>query len=75
MLPYKLWTSKNKIKYGFMEERKQWIKMLSTSYSQFVDNICKLIMVKFISMDKCGEKEKPLDFVFENYIDTNFWKI
>jgi hypothetical protein len=29
-------------------------------------------MVKFISMDKCGEKEKPLDFVFENYIDTNF---
>ena len=29
-------------------------------------------MVKFISMDKCGKNEKPLDFVFKNYIDTNF---
>lgn len=29
-------------------------------------------MVKYISMDKCGKKEKTLDFVFKNYIDTNF---
>jgi hypothetical protein len=48
----------------------------SRCYPQVIHNLwitlCKLIMVKFISMDKCGEKEKPLDFVFENYIDTNF---
>lgn len=45
-------------------------------YPHVINNLwitlCKLIMVKYISMDKCEKKEKPQDFVFENYMYTNF---
>ena len=48
----------------------------SICYPLFINNLwitlCKLIMVKYISMDKCEKKEKPQDFVFENYRYTNF---
>lgn len=48
----------------------------SRCYPHVINNLwitlCKLIIVKSLSMDKCGKKEKPLDFVSENYIDTNF---
>ena len=50
--------------------------MKYTSFPQVNNNLwitlCKLIMVKYISMDKCEKKEKPQDFVFENYKYTNF---
>ena len=51
-------------------------KNKSRCYPHVINNLwitlCKLIMVKYISMDKCEKKEKPQDFVFENYRYTNF---